>query len=166
MLCYVPGKCPEQKVLAQLGNLLHKTMMDKSARDKSCQGLKWTCPTESTELCNAVWFPLTETETNISVNGKIMNPLTATETETEISAKTKMKVKRNISKRKRKRNWNEKMQNGMKPFHFRFGARTEHVNNACTRRSVPPMAPSGPNGPATHRVPNGLRVRHLDRSPE
>jgi len=28
------------------------------------------------------------------------------------------------------------MQNGMKPFHFRFGARTEHVNNACTRRPV------------------------------
>ena len=34
------------------------------------------------------------------------------------------------------------MQNGMKPFHFRFGARTEHVNNACTRRPVPPTVPS------------------------
>jgi len=53
-----------------------------------------------------------------------MNPLT--ETETEIFAKTKMK--RNNSKRKR--NWNEKIQNGMQPFHFRFGAWTE-LNWIC-----------------------------------
>ena len=115
-------------------------------------------------FCISVWFLLTETK--ISINGKIMNPLTETEmeteTETEISAK--MKMKRNNSKQKR--NWNEKMQNGMKPFHFRFGARTEHVNNACIRCPVPPTASSGPNGPTTHRVPNGLRVRRLDGSPE